>query len=386
VTKLRTRRWPRSAEDRAPNGLGAVRPLLRLSVGLAAATVALSGALSNAGGVAHADALTDAKAQASRLLTQVQQSQTQAEIAAEKYDAIEGALAHLVVDEQQSADVANAAKRGVEAARAVAGTRARALYMSGGTLGMYAAVLNGQTPDQLLAGLHNVQLVSNADARALEAIDSADRAAQEADGKVGALVQKQQDLTAQAATYATDVQTALDQQQQALAAANTQVLQLEAELQAKLEAESVARAAQALAQAQQAALAGGFVATGGSPIGQSAIVAARQQLGKPYLYGGTGPDSWDCSGLTQWAFRQVGVGLPRTAAQQYLAVGAKVPLGQLQPGDLMFWASDLADASSIHHEAIYLGGGMMLAAPHTGAFVRIEPVYLDGYFGAVRVG
>jgi peptidoglycan DL-endopeptidase CwlO len=88
----------------------------------------------------------------------------------------------------------------------------------------------------------------------------------------------------------------------------------------------------------------------------------------------------------QWAFEQAGVLLPRTAADQYAAVGQKVPLGQLEPGDLLFWATDVSNPATIHHVAIYLGGGLMLAAPHTGTVVQVQPVYLDGYIGAVRVG
>jgi cell wall-associated NlpC family hydrolase len=80
------------------------------------------------------------------------------------------------------------------------------------------------------------------------------------------------------------------------------------------------------------------------------------------------------------------VQLPRTAAEQYLAVAAKVPLGELEPGDLLFWATDLSNPATIHHVAIYVGNGQMLAAPHTGTVVRIQPVYLDGYYGAVRPG
>jgi cell wall-associated NlpC family hydrolase len=78
------------------------------------------------------------------------------------------------------------------------------------------------------------------------------------------------------------------------------------------------------------------------------------------------------------------VNLPRTAAEQYAAVPLKIPLGQLLPGDLLFWATNVSDPTTIHHVAIYLGNGMMLAAPHTGTDVQVQPVYLDGYFGAVR--
>jgi cell wall-associated NlpC family hydrolase len=63
-----------------------------------------------------------------------------------------------------------------------------------------------------------------------------------------------------------------------------------------------------------------------------------------------------------------------------------VDLGQLQPGDLLFWATDVNDPATIHHVALYAGNGLMVAAPHTGDVVRVQQVYLDGYIGAVRPG
>jgi cell wall-associated NlpC family hydrolase len=111
---------------------------------------------------------------------------------------------------------------------------------------------------------------------------------------------------------------------------------------------------------------------------------ARQQLGKPYVWGAVGPDSFDCSGFTGYAYAAAGIALPRTAAQQYLA-GSHPRLTQLLPGDLLFWATNLNDASSIDHMAMYLGNGLMIVAPHTGDIVKIQRVYSDGYFGATRV-
>lgn len=95
-----------------------------------------------------------------------------------------------------------------------------------------------------------------------------------------------------------------------------------------------------------------------------AIRYALGQLGKPYVWGATGPDSFDCSGLMVEAFDQLGVTLPRTT-QQMLADPSLVSLnqGQLQPGDLVF--------PSDEHVQMYLGGGMVVEAPHTGANVRI---------------
>ncbi len=124
----------------------------------------------------------------------------------------------------------------------------------------------------------------------------------------------------------------------------------------------------------------------GVPPGGTAMVlaVAKQQLGKPYVWGAVGPDSFDCSGFTGYAYAAAGIALPRTAAQQYLT-GSHPSLAQLTPGDLLFWATDPSNYASIEHMAMYLGNGLMIAAPHTGDVVKIERVYSTGYFGATRV-
>lgn len=335
---------------------------------------------------AHADALTDAKAKARQLQAQVSQLQLKAELASEKYDAAEAGLAQLVAAQQQAIRVAAAAATNADHNQVAVYSRTRALYMSGGLVGLYATVLNGHDPRQVLDGLHSMQALSDADTDALQAVDSSAQTAQKANADVAALSAKQDVLTATAAAAADEAQNALAEQQQALADTTTQVATIEAQLQKQADADAAARAVDSLLTAEHAAVAAGFIVVQASPFAARAITAARQQVGKPYVFGGSGPDTWDCSGLTQWAFEQAGVLLPRTAADQYAAVQHKVPLGQLEAGDLLFWATDTSDASTIHHVAIYLGNGVMLAAPHTGTDVQIQPVYLDGYLGAVRVG
>jgi len=128
-------------------------------------------------------------------------------------------------------------------------------------------------------------------------------------------------------------------------------------------------------------------ASGGAAVTKAqlstALTAAVSRVGKPYVWGGTGPDGFDCSGLVGWSFAAAGVHLPRTAAEQALA-GAAVPLNQLQPGDLLFWAYDPADPGFVDHVAIYLGNGQMIEAPQTGFTVHVIP--LQGHLvGAVRI-
>lgn len=110
--------------------------------------------------------------------------------------------------------------------------------------------------------------------------------------------------------------------------------------------------------------------------GQLAVRFALAQVGKPYLYGGSGPYAYDCSGLALASWRTVGVTLPRTAAEQYYA-GPHVPLSQLQPGDLVFWASDPADPATIYHVAISLGGDETVQATHSGSTVRVMPLWSE---------
>jgi cell wall-associated NlpC family hydrolase len=335
---------------------------------------------------AVADPLRDAKAQAANLQQRVAQLQVQAEQASERYNAAEAALGELVGQQRLAQQQLAAAQSVVAANRAVIDERARALYMSGGSFTLYASVLQGADPTFVMAALHDVQSQTNRDKVTLANVDAASKTAASAQARVDELLQRQNDLMAQAANASRDVEDALAQSQAALDAANNQIREIEAQIQARIDAESAARAAAQLVAARAAALQAGFVDGGGSAVGQAAIAAASTQLGKPYVYGGSGPDVWDCSGLTQWSYRQAGVRLPRTAAEQYLAVPTKVPLGELEPGDLLFWATDLSNPLTIHHVAIYLGNGQMLAAPHTGTVVRIQPVYLDGYYGAVRPG
>lgn len=198
-----------------------------------------------------------------------------------------------------------------------------------------------------------------------------------------------------------DLQTAKSTVQKKLASARELLSQLNAQEKARLAAierekqQEAARKAAELAKQQaaqqQADSSSSSSSTSGSGSGstgsdssgsttasssydtkaEKAIAFARAQIGKPYVWGATGPDSYDCSGLTQAAWKAAGVTLPRTTYDQVDA-GTTVSLADARPGDLIFFYDDIS------HVGVYIGNGMMIHAPKPGAYVREESIYYGG--------
>ncbi|WP_458245266.1 NlpC/P60 family protein [Streptomyces sp. MAI_2237] len=196
-----------------------------------------------------------------------------------------------------------------------------------------------------------------------------------------------------------DLQTAKSTVQRKLSSARELLSKLTAEEKARLaeiekqKQEEAARKAAELAKQQAAAQAeaaaatqdSGSTSTSGTGTGTGtstsdstyatkaakAIAFARAQIGKPYVWGATGPGSYDCSGLTQAAWKAAGVTLPRTTYDQ-VNTGTTVSLTDAQPGDLIFFYDDIS------HVGIYIGNGMMIHAPKPGAYVREESIYYGG--------
>lgn len=158
----------------------------------------------------------------------------------------------------------------------------------------------------------------------------------------------------------------------------------EAEAQRKAEAERKTAAAASrsadrtvLAATSDATSTGTSTATGSA----AAVVAfVKAQIGDSYVMGSTGPNSWDCSGLVQTAFKQIGVSLPRVSQDQSTS-GTQVSLSNLQPGDILYWGG----AGSAYHVAVYVGDGMFVGAQNPSSGVVEKPLSYDPPTGAVRV-
>lgn len=117
-----------------------------------------------------------------------------------------------------------------------------------------------------------------------------------------------------------------------------------------------------------------------SAAAQAAVNFALAQVGKPYVYAASGPNSYDCSGLTMASWRQGGISLPHNAAEQY-GYGTHISVSQLQPGDLMFYYQPIG------HVTIYVGNGMMVSAPQPGENVKLMPIssMMGDYTGATHL-
>ncbi|MEV8042932.1 C40 family peptidase [Streptomyces griseoluteus] len=135
--------------------------------------------------------------------------------------------------------------------------------------------------------------------------------------------------------------------------------------------------ASASTDAGSATVTGSSSATGSA----AAIVSfVKSQVGKAYVSGATGPSAYDCSGLVQTAFKQVGISLPRVSQDQSTA-GTQVSLSNLQPGDILYWGS----AGSAYHVGVYVGDGMFVGAQNPSTGVVERPLSYDQPTGAVRV-
>ncbi len=204
---------------------------------------------------------------------------------------------------------------------------------------------------------------------------------------------KTQDLQSQqnAAQSAVTQQQALYSQAQGELATLVQQAQQAAAAQQQAAAEARARAAAAAQQAAAPVVSrgggasvpsrgGATVSSGGGGSASSgpppavnggaaaAIAEAQRQLGKPYVWGAAGPNAFDCSGLTAWAWRAGGVSLPHFSGAQYAST-THISLSAIQPGDLIFYESP------DQHVALYVGGGQIIHAPHAGAVVQYDSLY-----------
>jgi peptidoglycan DL-endopeptidase CwlO len=335
---------------------------------------------------AAADPIADKQAQARAVAAQIDAAGRKEAALSEQYD-------RAVLDAQaagaqvrQAAQNQALAQGHADRARSVLKGNAVDAYLHGGNLAVQASrsgsaaaladggVLRGEYVKSLASSqadaLDQFRLSAQLAREAGAAYTAAQKQASDSAAKVNAArnatIAAQHQLEATLAKVKGDIATLVAQAQAAKAAAEARAAQEALARQAAQLAASRSRAATALA-----APSGGVSLGPAPPVGAgagAAVAAAMSRLGAPYVWGAAGPNAFDCSGLTSWAWAHAGVSLPHFSGAQYAST-AHISMSQLQPGDLVF------PANPGDHVAMYIGGGEIIEAPHSGAVVHVVPMY-----------
>ncbi|WP_280702751.1 NlpC/P60 family protein [Kitasatospora sp. GP82] len=302
------------------------------------------------------------------LLGQVQQLYQNSETATEQYNATVSRLAEQQSRVDDLKSKVERQQRSVDAGIDVAAQLAAAQYRNGDA-SAYAGLLFSKNPYETV---EIAQLLAEA-SRSQSALLARLRSERSA---LDSLKKQAEDALEQSRTLAAQQEQAKAEAAKQLAAAERLVSSLTSAQRADLERLEKAEAD----QAQMALLASGVLGEGErtpSQAGRAAVAYALAQIGKPYVWGGAGPDGYDCSGLTSQAWSHAGRPIPRTSQEQWAQL-QHVPLNQLRPGDLVVYFSGAT------HVAMYIGDGLVVQAPHTGAFVKLSPIGGMPILGPVR--
>jgi cell wall-associated NlpC family hydrolase len=313
----------------------------------AAITVAvlLQGGTSQAQTVASQPSLKDLVAQATQLSNEV-------DSLGQQFDGLKIQLAHANSEVKVAKLAEKRAQQAMAGSQKAVAQLAAMGYMNGG-MDPTLQMLTSGSPDTFLSQASTVQQLNN-----------------EAGMRLSNL-QKEQIAAARAqATAKEEIATANSIQKQLKGKVAT--------INAKLNVLNSSAMSQALAVYNQTGSYPDYVLPEATNVETHALRAALTQTGKPYLWGAAGPDSFDCSGLIVWAYAQEGISLPHYTGSLWND-GQHISRDNLEPGDLIFFDADIS------HVGIYLGNGVMVDAPHSGAVVRVEAVWWGQYVGAVRI-
>jgi peptidoglycan DL-endopeptidase CwlO len=320
------------------------------AAGLAAATVAL--ALVMPGGSSAAQT-TAPKPDLTTLVAQAKQLEFQINALSEQYDGLRLQLTHAQADAQIAQQAAARGESALTAGEQAVARLAAENYMNSGLDPTLQALTTGN-PQQFLSQASTIA---------------------ELDQSSGDKVHTLSNEVNQALR---DKQVA-DQQVASVTALEAQMNAKKKVIDAKIDVVNGAAMKQAMAVFTQTGHYPNVIIPTANTVGEQALQAAITREGDPYVWGAAGPSAFDCSGLVVWAYAQEGIALPHFTGDLWNS-GVHVTRADLEPGDLVFFFADIS------HVGIYIGDGMMIDAPDFGQDVQVQPVSLDPYVGAVRIG
>ncbi len=360
---------------------------------LAVITVSFFAALAVAGSAtAEPPSVSSKRAQAQSVMAQIQALDGSLEhavdaynLANERLDAIKGDLDENRVNLRIAADNLRTAQR-VLAARMVA------IYTTDQNDSTLDVLVGSQSLEALLDGLETVSRVSDQDSAVLSDVNRFRTDMRRARTRLRHARDRQAELVAERAAHKASIESKLSERQQMLSSIKSEIAAIQA-AERRRQAQLAAQARARLAAPQPlipdlAAEPEPSTSAPSEPSEPSVLPAApaakfggvvgiaMQYLGVPYVYGGSSPSGFDCSGFIMYVYAQVGVSLPHNAAAQY-GYGTPVDRSQLQPGDLVFF-------NGLGHAGIYVGGGSFIHSPHTGDVVKISS--MSGWYSSTYVG
>ncbi len=330
------------------------------------------------GGSASGQTLQSTQAEAAGIVARLNYLGTQVSILSEKYDQAQLNLTSISQKVQDTKNQISLTELKIKDLKAELSREAINVYVSGGNLPAASALLS-ENPTQVSIRQEYINMVTNSQADIVATF----KAANQNLNQQQALLKR---IQQQAATDFKQVSAARNAAQAAVTQEQTQLDSINSNIRALVVQQQQIAATQAAARSRSiinSGSAGSVIPVSNSPSlptsnptvngnqVQIALAWARQELGKPYVFGGAGPNSFDCSGLTAFVYGKAGIYLPHSAAAQYNDT-RRVPLSNLQPGDLVFYYSPIS------HVAIYIGGGEVLQALNPSAPVEISGLYYAG--------
>ncbi|MFC9625071.1 NlpC/P60 family protein [Streptomyces sp. NPDC056930] len=315
-----------------------------------------------------AAAPADTNKSVAQLLTELHKLYQQAEEATETYNGTAAELKKRKAQAKKLHTSLVAARTALSDSHDEAGQLAREQYQGQSDISSYMQLLLARDPEHFLDQEHVVRRAAAGRAATVKRLTGAEKRADDLAAESRKVLDRQQALATKQKKQRDAVQSRLKAVEARLATlSGTQLDEL-----SRLEQQDMTNAQVALA-------ASGALSSTGSPSrsGGEAVKYAIRQVGKPYVWGAEGPNSFDCSGLTSQAWAKAGRVIPRTSQEQWRQL-PKVPLNALRPGDLVIYFPKAT------HVALYIGNGQVVQAPRPGSQVKVSPVASNPLLGAVR--
>ncbi|WP_330240735.1 C40 family peptidase [Streptomyces sp. NBC_00525] len=300
------------------------------------------------------------------LLSELQRLYQQAEEATESYNGTAAELKKRAARAKKLDAALVTARRSLADGRDAAGRLAREQYQGRSELSAYLRLLLMRDPEAALTQGQVIQRLAAGRAAAVRRLGAAEKRADELARESRKVLAEQRTLTARRKKERDTVRTRLKQVEAMLATLSPDQLADVNGLQRKNTDRAQSALAGALSSSRPPTAQGG-----------AAVRYAVRQIGKPYVWGAEGPDSFDCSGLTSRAWASAGRVIPRTSQEQWRQL-TRIPMSALRPGDLVVYFPKAT------HVALYLGNGLVVQAPRPGSRVKVSPVASNPVLGAVR--